>query len=109
MQHFKNSICHDTNAYYNGGQVLQQKFRNKSLLKMKIIFFCDDGAFLFNSRSDAILGTIIIFNQMKRMGFNIHVGGGNKASKTEAVCSLRGRKGYVKKREKEYFHQKNIF
>ena len=36
---------------------------------------------------EAILGINIMFNQMKRMDFNMHVGGGDKTFKTEAVVS----------------------
>ena len=83
----KIQFCHDTNAYYNGGQVLRQKYKKKYITKDEafLLLYVDDGASLFNSRNDAIIGTNIIFNQMKRMGLNMHVGSGKKASKTEAV------------------------
>ena len=83
----KIQFCHDTNAYYKGGQVLRQKFKKKFITKDEafLLLYVDDGASLFNSRNDAIVGTNIIFNQMKRMGLNMHVGSGKKASKTEAV------------------------
>ena len=84
----KIEFCHDTfNAYYKGERVLRQKFKKKFTTKDEafLLLYVDDGASLFNSRNDDIVGTNIIFNQMKRMGLNMHVGSGKKASKTEAV------------------------
>ena len=47
----------------------------------------DDETSLNNSRNDVILRTNMIFNTMKRMGINMHVGSGKKAFKTEAIFS----------------------
>ena len=46
---------------------------------MKIfILYVDDGASLFYTRREAILGTEICFEQMKkRLGINMHTGDGN--------------------------------
>ena len=55
----KKQFCHDTNAYYKGGQVLRQKFKKKFITKDEalLLLYVDDGASLFNSRNDAIVGT----------------------------------------------------
>ena len=45
----------------------------------------DDGALLFVSREDTILGTNIAFETVARLDLNIHVGTKNRAPKTEAV------------------------
>ena len=40
---------------------------------------------MFTNSSDAILGSSIAFTQMERMGLIMHVGKGEKISKTEAM------------------------
>ena len=45
----------------------------------------DDGAFVFNNKEDLETGSLIAFIQMKRLGLNMHVGVGNKNSKTEVM------------------------
>ena len=49
-----------------------------------LLLYIDDGAIIFTNRLDTILGSNITFLQMERMGLNIHVGIGDKKSKTEA-------------------------
>lgn len=55
--------------------------------EVSLLLYVDYGASLFSSRIEAILGINIMFNQMKRMDFNMHIGGGDKTFKTEAVVS----------------------
>ena len=50
-----------------------------------LLLYVDDGALIFFSKNEAILGSNIIFEQMARTRLTIHVGIGLKASKTEAV------------------------
>ena len=62
---------------------------------MKDKFFTkdvDDGALPFLSRSDTLLGSEITLREMSRLGLTMHVGKGEKVSKTEAVFSHQGRK-----------------
>jgi hypothetical protein len=47
--------------------------------------YADDAAFLFDSRADLIKATRIINNLLQRLGMKMHIGSGNKASKTEAM------------------------
>ena len=49
------------------------------------LFYVDDGALMFNSRSEAILGTNMIYEQMKMMGFKVHVRQDKIYSKTNAI------------------------
>ena len=50
-----------------------------------LVLYVDDGALIFSSKNEAILGSNIFFEQMARMTLTIHVGTGSKSSKTEAV------------------------
>ena len=59
----------------------------RSLTKDEVflLLYMNDGALIFTNRSDAILGSKIAFTQMERMGMNMHVGKGEKISKTEGM------------------------
>ena len=55
-----------------------------TLDKFFVLLYVDDGALMFSSRNEAILGSNIIFEQIARMGLKMHVGTVSKASKTES-------------------------
>ena len=80
-------FCHETNSFYKGGQLIRHKFNRKTLTidEIFILLYVDDGALLFETREEVILGSNIILNQMKRMGLKMHIGLKKKESKTEAV------------------------
>ena len=84
------NLLHDTNAFFNKGQLLSHKNNRRFLIKDELFFFLyvNDGASIFSTRREAILGTEICFEQMKRLGLNMHTGDGGKHSKTEAVFFL---------------------
>eukprot|EP00978_Attheya_sp_CCMP212_P032799 scaffold129607_cov53-Attheya_sp.AAC.7 len=48
----------------------------------------DDGAMLFNNRKDLVKGTKLIMDHFARFSLEMHVGRGDKASKTECVYFL---------------------
>ena len=81
------NFLHDTNAFFNKGQLLSHKNNRKFLTEDELFLFLyvDDGASILSTRREAILGTEICFEQMKRLGLNMHTGDGKKLSKTEAV------------------------
>ena len=81
------NFLHDTNAFFNKGQLLSHKNNRKFLTKVELFLFLyvDDSASILSTRREAILGTEICFEQMKRLGLNMHTGDGKKPSKTEAV------------------------
>ena len=83
MPHFS----HDTNNFYNKGQLISHKIKKRFLTKDELFLFLyvDDGASIFSSGKEAILGIEVCYIQMKRLGLNIHTGNGKKPSKTEAV------------------------
>ena len=70
----------------------------------------DDGAFVFNNRKDLEKGSLIAFTQMKRLGLNMHVGVGNKTSKTEAmyIPSRSIIKSWINDHEKHLLFQSNL-
>jgi hypothetical protein len=47
--------------------------------------YVNDGAMLFDSRNDLIEGTKLIMDQFAQFGLEMHVGRGDKKSKTECV------------------------
>ena len=47
--------------------------------------YVDDGAMLFDNRNDLIEGTRLIMNHFARFGLEMHIGRGEKKSKTECV------------------------
>ena len=81
------SFLHDTNKFYNKGQLISHNNKRRFLTKDELFLFLyvDDGASIFSTRRETILGTEICFEQMKRLGLNMHTGDGKKPSKTEAV------------------------
>lgn len=70
----------------------------------------DDGAFVFNNRKDLEKGSLIAFTQMERLGLNMHVGVGNKTSKTEAmyVPSRSIIKSWINDHENHLLSQSNL-
>ena len=70
----------------------------------------DDGAFVFNNRKDLETGSLIVFTQMKRLGLNMHVGVGNKTSKTEAmyIPSRSVIKSWIIDHERHLLSQSNL-
>ena len=47
--------------------------------------YADDAALLFETREDLVAGTNIIYDLLVRLGLMMHVGRGDKASKTESM------------------------
>jgi hypothetical protein len=47
--------------------------------------YADDGAFLFETRSDLEKGTKLIYEHFRKFGLQMHIGENGKESKTEAV------------------------
>ena len=56
--------------------------------------FADDCAVLFSSRAELITGTKHLFDDLRDLGLEIHVGCGTTASKTEAMYCPKPRKRY---------------
>jgi exonuclease III len=54
-------------------------------LNIIAILFADDGAFLFSSRLDMVIGANLLFKHLKRFGLQMHIGTDGKPSKTEAM------------------------
>ena len=81
------NFLHDTNAFFNKGQLLSHIKNRRFLTKDELFLFIyvDDGASIFSTRREAILGTEICFEQMQILGLKMHTGYGKKPSKTEAV------------------------
>ena len=70
----------------------------------------DDGAFVFNHKKDLESGALIAFIQMKRLGLKIHIGIGNKSSKTEAmyIPSRSVIRSWINDHEKHLLSQSNL-
>ena len=93
------SFYHNSNLHNKGGKLIRHNttYNKKDWLssykyrfpftknELLLLLYVDDGALIFTTRSDAVLGSKIAFMQMKRMGLNMHVGLGDKQSKTEAM------------------------
>jgi len=47
--------------------------------------YADDAGFIFGSKEDLVSMTNTIYKLLERMGLMMHVGKGDKASKTEAL------------------------
>ena len=47
--------------------------------------YADDGAIVFTSREDLVVGSNILFDRLKQFGMKMHVGKDGKKSKTEAL------------------------
>ena len=56
---------------------------------MFILLYVDDGALLFESHEEAVLGTNIMFDQMKIMGLSIHIGSKKKNQKRKLSFSCQ--------------------
>ena len=78
---------HNSNCCNKDSKLISHKLKDKCFTTDEL-FLClcvDDGALPFLSRSGALLGFEIIYREMSRLGLTIHVGRGDKESKTEAV------------------------
>ena len=80
---------HNSNLCHKKGNLTCHKMKDKFFTKDELFLFLyvDDGALPFLSRLDALLGSEITLREMSRLGLNIHLGKGEKSSKTEAVFS----------------------
>ena len=93
------TFYHNSNLYNKGGKLIRHnticnkkgglssyKYR-RPFTKDELfsLLYVDDGVLIFINRSDAILRSKIAFMQMKRMGLNMHVGIGDKQSKTKDI------------------------
>ena len=82
-------IRHETSCNKNGNSASYKSQRPFTKDEFFLLLYVDDGALIFTNRSDAILRSKIAFTQMKRMGLNMHLGIGDKKSKTEAMFFLK--------------------
>ena len=75
-----------------------------------MFLYVDDGAFVFNNKKYLKSGSLIAFTQMKRLGLNMHVGIGNKTSKTEAmyIPSRSVIRTWINDYEKKILSQSNL-
>ena len=82
-QHYKPNINHDSNAYFHKGQLISHKSKKRFLTKDELFLFLyvDDGASIFFTRIEAIFGTEICFEQMKKLGLNMLTGDGENLLK----------------------------
>ena len=55
--------------FHKDGQLIKHKFRKRYLTRdeLFILLYVDDAAIFFTSRNDAILGTNVIFREVKRL------------------------------------------
>ena len=60
-------------------------YKEGIVFKIMQILYLDDGAFIFDSRSDLIKGVKLIDSLFKKFGMEMHVGKDEKASKTECI------------------------
>eukprot|EP00978_Attheya_sp_CCMP212_P018394 scaffold50315_cov46-Attheya_sp.AAC.1 len=68
------------------GRLTSQSSKSKGA-EFDIFYFLyvDDGAMLFDTREDLAEGTQLLFNHFARFGLEMHIGMGDKKSKTECV------------------------
>ena len=83
------SFSHDTNDFFNKGQLISHKIKKRFLTKDELFLFLyvDDGASIFSSGKEAILGTEVCYIQMKRLGLNMHTGNGKNLRKLKLSSS----------------------
>ena len=72
------------------GQILghglnKSGYKEGTVFKIMQILYLDGGAFIFDSRIDLIKGVKLIDSLFKTFGMETHVGGNEKASKTECI------------------------
>ena len=60
-------------------------FSQGNLLTLFCVLYVDDGAFPFENRLQLELGLSLIHNHFVKFGLEMHIGRGNKASKTECI------------------------
>ena len=64
---------------------LTKTFSEGHLLELFNVLYGDDGAFTFEDQKQLTLGAQLIFDHFKIFGLEMHIGRGEKASKTECV------------------------
>ena len=71
---------YESNVHNKGGQLIKHFLkRNHRLVdNLFLLLYVDDGAGIFSSRSDAIIGSNILFKEMARLGLNMHIGRNKK-------------------------------
>ena len=62
-----------------------KKFSQGNLLTLFCVLYVDDGAFPFKDRIQLKLGLSLIHNHLVKFGLEVHIGRGNKASKTKCI------------------------
>ena len=62
-----------------------KKFSQGNLLTLFCVLYVDDGVFPFEDRLQLKLGLSLIHNHFVKFGLEMHIGRGNKASKTECI------------------------
>ena len=68
------------------GRLTSQSPKSKgSEFDLFYFLYVDDGAMLFDTREDLAEGTQLLFNHFARFGLEMHIGVGDKKSKTECV------------------------
>ena len=65
--------------------ISQYTSRTLSAYEILQCLYVDDGAFVFNTRSDMARGLNMIYNHFAKFGLEMHIGRGDTASKTECV------------------------
>ena len=77
-----------THSPRDAGKLTGQKknsFEQGTLLALFCILYIDNGAFTFEDRDQLTRGLNLIYQHFTRFGLEMHVGKGEKASKTECV------------------------
>ena len=89
----KSRIEHDNVAttlslaarYKQADRTQGKKFSQGNLLTLFCVLYVDDGAFPFENRLQLELGLSLIHNHFTMFGLEMHIGSGNKSSKTECI------------------------
>ena len=85
---------HNNTAYHHhpvgseNNSLVGQKIaeaEDQLVLDLFYILYVDDGAFAFDDRRQLVEGAQEIFDNFARFGLIMHIGRGNKQSKTEAM------------------------
>ena len=82
--------------YRQADRTQGKTFSQGNLLTLFCVLYVDDGAFPFENRLQLELGLSLIHNHFIKFGIEMHIGRGNKASKTECIFFPTP----------EFFHQK---
>ena len=91
---YMSNFLHDSNAYFHKGQLISHKNKKRFLTKDELFLFLyvDDGPSIFSTRREAILGTEIGFEQIKRLRLNMRTGDGENLLKLKLFSSHLDRK-----------------